>query len=352
MKKIVVVFILLISFYLSAQQKLKLSILNFEDNSEKIEADVLSVATDSLRMYLENFGRYSVIPKDRQDEAASQIEGCKDKICRIKLGQTLGADLVAYPYIILTNEQYVVAVDIFDIAKKNMPISVRENWDGEQASLDSTNESIVRKIRAKQTNLDALSQNFITAIEKEDDSAECEQARSEKERTKKRAWEKYLKEYPNGKCVEEARAYLADFDRVKDKETCEQARSAKERTKKRAWEKYLKEYPNGQCAEEARVYLPDFETVKDKETCEKARMVKERTKKRTWERYLKEYPNGQCAEEARAYLADYDRLKDKETCEKTRSEKERTKKRAWERYLKEYPNGQCAEEARDFINNH
>ena len=299
MKKIIIVFIVFISFCLSAQQKLKVAVLNFEDRSEKMEADLLSAATDSLHMYLESFERYSVIPKAQQDEALSQAEGCNDKLCRIKFGQTLGANLVAYPYITLANEQYTIKVEVIDVAKQSVPISVAENWNGEEDSLASVSEAIVKRIKAKQKNLDALSSNFAADVIKEQDKELCENARSG---NNVKNWEKYLKEFPDGQCAEEAKASLADFNKAKEKETCEKARTANERSQKREWEKYLKEFPDGQCAEEAKASLADFNRLKDKETCEKARTANERSQKRAWEKYLKEYPEGQCVEEARNFI--------------------------------------------------
>ncbi|MBO4699596.1 hypothetical protein J5690_08330 [bacterium] len=381
MKKFVIVFIVLISFCLSAQQKHRTAILNYEDRSGKIEAETLSTATEYLRMYFEGQNTYSIIPKEEQDKVAAT---CKDKLCRIKFGETLKAAMVVYPYVTFANEQFIIKVEIIDVAKRSTTISVSENWDGGTDSLDPLSETIVRKIAAKQKNIDALNANssFRENIPQEEptfaetfkvvyntvrDTQDCEKAR-EKENLK--LWKKYLKSFPEGQCAEEAKKFIEEYPKKQDAEACEKARKEND---KKEWEKYLKEHPEGQCAEEAKA-------APDNIACEKAR--KENDKKE-WEKYLKEFPNGLCAEEAKAapdsiacekakkdhspegwkkYLNDYPngkcadyaknffadgaKKRDTNACQNARNARETRKKDAWEKYLKEFPDGQCAEEAK------
>ena len=166
MKKFVIVFTILISFCLSAQQKHKIAILNYEDKSKKIEADTLLTATDYFRMYMEGKNNFAVIPKDQQKEMTT----CKDKLCRIKTGETLGAEIVAYLYITAADNQYIINVEFINVANRSTTISVSESWDGDIDSLDPVSETIVKKIAAKQANIDALNSN--TLPKEEPDSAE------------------------------------------------------------------------------------------------------------------------------------------------------------------------------------
>ena len=122
MKKLILFSILfLLLLPLSAQQKHKIAILNYEDRSKKIEADTLSTATDYFRMYLEGQDNFAVIPKDQQNELTT----CKDKLCRIKTGETLGAEIVAYPYITAANSQYIINVEFISQNETQRFLSVK-----------------------------------------------------------------------------------------------------------------------------------------------------------------------------------------------------------------------------------
>ena len=291
MKKFIIVFIILISFYLSAQQKHKIAILDYEDRSGKIEAETLSTATDYLRMYMEGQSSYAIIPKDQQNTAS-----CKDKLCRVKFGETLHAQMVIYPYITSANEQYIINVEIIDVAKRNTIISVSESWNGEIDSLDPVNEEIVSKIAAKQANIDALNSNnnLFQAIDQQQqeqtiiknaakDAVFCEKARKKQS---EKVWRDYLTKFPEGQCAAEAKTFIDEYAKKQDAEACEKARkdaSIKE------WEKYLKEFPDGQCAEEAKVAPDNF-------ACSEA---EDDNSLKGWKKYLDSFPNGKCSAKAR-----------------------------------------------------
>ena len=97
-------------------------------------------------------------------------------------------------------------------------------------------------------------------------------------------WEKYLREFPEGKCAEEAKEFL-------DKSLCEKAR---ENNRSYYWENYLEDFPEGKCAGEA-----------DKFLCDEAKQDNSRA---GWEKYLKNSPKGICGEEARAFKAKYKKI--------------------------------------------
>ena len=293
MKKFIIVFIILIFFCLSAQQKHKIAILNYEDRSGKIEAETLSTATDYLRMYLEGQNSFAVVPKDQQNEPASS---CKDKLCRIKFGETLGAEIVAYPYIASANEQYAINVEIINVAKRSTIISVSESWNGEIDSLDPVNEEIVSKIAAKQANIDALNSNnnLFQAIDQQQqeqtiiknaakDAVFCEKARKKQS---EKVWRDYLTKFPEGQCAAEAKTFIDEYAKKQDAEACEKAREKKNLS---LWEKYLKKYPDGQCAEEAKAAPDNF-------ACSEA---EDDNSLKGWKKYLDSFPNGKCSAKAR-----------------------------------------------------
>ena len=71
------------------------------------------------------------------------------------------------------------------------------------------------------------------------DALACEQARKE---SSEFLWKAYLKNYPAGECVVEAKEELA-------------CKTAEKNNSVKGWQVYLKEYPNGKCAAEAKSAL-------------------------------------------------------------------------------------------------
>ena len=67
-------------------------------------------------------------------------------------------------------------------------------------------------------------------------------------------WRFYSERFPDGECIEEAKAALEN----EDLETCNEAR--KENTRA-AWEKYLKKFPKGKCVDEGKTVRNKFKMV-------------------------------------------------------------------------------------------
>ena len=76
----------------------------------------------------------------------------------------------------------------------------------------------------------------------------CKEAREE---NSSESWERYLENYPDGKCAEEAKAF-------QDITACERA---KEENTRASWESYLEYISDGKCAEEARAVIKKFKKV-------------------------------------------------------------------------------------------
>ena len=247
MKRFVIVSIILISFCLSAQVKHSVAVLNFEDRSGKVEADVLQDANDYLRMYLESVESYFVVSKEQQNATAPQVAECHDKLCRIQAGQNLGVNLIAYPHIASANGQYMINVEIIDVAKRSTTISVSESWGGDHESLDSISESVARKIAVKQKNIDALNASISSLTGSRDNDA-CEKARKKNNES---GWGKYIKSFPEGLCVAEANEAL-------DSIACAEA---EDNNSLKGWKEYLDKYPNGKCSATARENFSNRENI-------------------------------------------------------------------------------------------
>ena len=67
-------------------------------------------------------------------------------------------------------------------------------------------------------------------------------------------WQHYFENFPNGKCIGEAKAFIEK----EDKKVCKEAR--KENTRA-VWEKYLKKFPKGECAKEGNAVRNKFKKV-------------------------------------------------------------------------------------------
>ena len=157
-----------------------------------------------------------------------------------------------------------------------------------------------------------------TAAQNFQDTVACEYARSE---AKDFAWKAYLKDYPKGKCADEAKVEL-------DKAACKKAEKKKSVN---AWKAYLKEYPNGKCAAKAQ---EEFDSAACK-TAESKNTIDD------WKKYLKAFPTGKCLGKAQKEM-------DIIAC-KTAENKNTVD--GWKAYLKDFPKGICAAKAQEEFDN-
>lgn len=353
MKKIITVAaVLLFAQVIFAQSvKIKLAIANCENQSEnRFEPDILSAVSDYLRMYLEGEPRFEIIPKESHAALDLSLQNCMDKLCRIRMGQALKADSVLYSFITSKNGKFEINAELIDITTKNAKISLKDDWNGERASIDSVSSKIVRRIVAKQANMDALNSNMVTVENTKSDSDESEAPTPEpapaisfasgnaeadfsykqqmkdlktceKMRLKpsEKAWKKYLKRFPNGRCAAEAKEEL-------DRMACEEAEKD---ASLKGWKEYLENYPEGKCAQKAKDAPDNF-------ACEKAR---KNHSEKGWMKYLEEFKQGLCAKEAGEQL-------DLIACKEAKDE---SSLKYWKKYLDRFPSGRCAAEAADFI---
>lgn len=134
------------------------------------------------------------------------------------------------------------------------------------------------------------------------------------------AYEKFIKEYPQGKFVWDAKSHLGDLYEQKDWNESVRADSID------SYEKYLKKYQNGKFSKEA------------KEKIEGLRYQQARGKDSlsSYREYLKSYPAGRFSQESRSKIEE---LEFQEAREKNTFE-------SFESYLKRYSSGKFSEDAR------
>ena len=146
------------------------------------------------------------------------------------------------------------------------------------------------------------------------DSVACEYARGQE---KDFAWKAYLKKYPKGECVAEAKEEL-------DRLTC---KKAEKKNSVETWDAYLKEFPNGKCKAKAK---EEF----DKAACKKA---EQQNSAKGWKEYLKKFPEGKCTAKAKVEF-------DKAAC---KSAEKKDSVDAWKEYIDRFPKGKCAAKAKE-----
>lgn len=355
MKRICIVFVILCTFFkiFADEAKFRTLVLDFEDRTKQNSKGTLSEATEYLKFYLKNQNIYQVV-----QSPDSELQTCKDKACKLKVAKKFGVDLIATPYI-TAGKKFAVNVEITNV-KNNSSFSVKENWNGQKNSLETTMDKTAQSIAVKHS----FNTNITLELQKiakknktfEADDASCRTAQSQNDAS---VWEEYLKKYPEGICMETANEFICQDARSKreiavweayvkkhqkgpclteaqttlDTLYCEKARKNAD---EKEWKQYISKFPIGSCVTEAKKML---ETL----ACENAR---KKSNEKEWKKYLKEFPEGRCIQDAKKFLAEESSRKDNEACEKARN---KSNEKEWKNYLKDFPEGQCTEEAKKFL---
>jgi hypothetical protein len=175
----------------------------------------------------------------------------------------------------------------------------------------------------------------------------------------KQAFEEYLKNYPHGLHIEEAKSKIDEFIAIeKDNEAYNKAKSV---NSKESYEEYLRVYPNGCNANEAQEQISNF-IHNDHDSYNKAINV---YTKQAFEEYLKSYPNGLHIEEAKRKIDELIKVKkeieDRENAKREAKREEEKREidnnafaqaiktnteQAYKEYTTNYPNGLHIEEAK------
>ena len=317
MKKIIFLFLLfLFSFQLFADDdsdKIRLAIMEIEDKSGGLDKNMLAKATEYLRSVFVNSNKFIIIPEEKQKDMLRKITKIKedsykdryDKNFQINLGTALSADTILRTTISLFAGKYTVTSEIVNLSREATLKGSKETFDKNKnieellkKALDSIAAKIISSNGKKSKN--AVSEKDLIA---------CQKARNDRGPG---GWVTYLKMFPDGECVEEAKKEL-------DRSMCEHAR--RENTVE-MWEKYLLKHPDGECEFDAhreilalkhqqaqrekgknpsRNSQATDKFLSDDDACEYAES--ENTVE-SWEKYLLNYPDGKCRFEAnRAILA-------------------------------------------------
>lgn len=316
MKKFIFLFLLfLIPVQLFADDdsdKIRLAIMEIEDKSGVLDKNMLAKATEYLRSVFVNSNKFIIIPGTMQKDMLKKItkikedsyEGRYDENFQIKLGEALSADTILRTTISLFARKYTVTSEFVSLNREATLKGSKETFY-KNTNIEESLEKALDNIAAKIISSNKKSKNAAT----EKDLRACQKARKDRGPG---GWVTYLKMFPDGECVEEAKKEL-------DRSMCEHAR--RENTVE-MWEKYLLKHPDGECEFDAhreilalkhqqeqrnkgknssRNSQAEAKFLSDDDACEYAES--ENTVE-SWEKYLMNYPDGKCRFEAnRAILA-------------------------------------------------
>ncbi|HOW50519.1 MAG TPA: DUF1566 domain-containing protein [bacterium] len=200
--------VLVVAVTLGAEEKrYKVAVMEFDDQTKKLSKSMLETAAEYLRGELVASNQFIVISKDRQKKALIKEEKkeswkeCYDQQCRIQLGQALSADTILTGTISKFSRSYILTLELIDLAKE-------ATIKGAKVEFDSTEEGLKVAIG------NVVAQ--ITGSVPKDENA-CAFA---KEKDELGVWQDYLKEYPKGSCILEAKTKIKE---LKKKEGGEKA---------------------------------------------------------------------------------------------------------------------------------
>ena len=227
MNKICLVFLALsLAFQLFADDddKQKLAVMEFEDSSGKLQAKTLSDATEYIRGKLVSSNKYIVIAKERQEKALNKemkkesYKLCNDKNCQIPLGQALSADTILRTTISFFGGIFTITSELIDLAKEATVKGATESFNGDEKELKNALDSIVSQLVS-----DSKKQPVYTVqpapapvvthpfVQLTPEQISCNNARKMNEIG---TWEAYIKDFPGGKCVSEAKSSIEKIKKL------------------------------------------------------------------------------------------------------------------------------------------
>ena len=254
MKKIIVLFLLLVSFQLFSDddEKPKLAVMEFDDLSGKLSKNMLSRATELIRSKFVASNKFIVIAKERQEKAMikemkkESYKACNDKNCQIPLGQALSADTILRTTINFFGGTYTITSELIDLEKEATVQGAEAAFNGTEKSLNAALNDIVKQIIVVRT---AKEENMPVASSQ--DKRACEYARND---GNLETWEEYLAAFPNGECSFEAKSKIRKL------------KKEEENTPKTCVQKYKKEAEQGNAEAQHKLgncYYNGEETAKD-----------------------------------------------------------------------------------------
>ena len=228
MNKIYLVFLALsFAFQLLAEyddDKQKLAVMEFEDSSGKLQAKTLSDATEYIRGKLVSSNKYIVIAKERQEKALikemkkESYKLCNDKNCQIPLGQALSADTILRTTISFFGGTYTITSELIDLAKEATVKGATESFNGDEKELKNALDSIVSQLVSDSKNQPVYTAQPAPApvishpvVQLTPEQIACNNARKTNEIG---SWEAYIKDFPGGKCVPEAKSSIEKIKKL------------------------------------------------------------------------------------------------------------------------------------------
>ena len=257
MRKIVVSFLVLAVFgtnftlFAEDDEKQKLAVMEFEDQSGKLSKKMLSSATEYIRGAFVSTNKYVVIAKERQEKEMikemkkESYKSCNDKNCQIPLGQALSADTILRTTITFFGGTYTITSELIDLEKEATIIGATQKFNGSEQKLMDALDKIVLQIAGKKVQKEKPVQNS-------QDHEACEYAKQDATVS---TWKQYLDEFPDGECSTEAEEAI-------DKLACSHAEKAKSIE---GWELYLKHQSKGKCSFKAKAEIKKMKKEQEKE---------------------------------------------------------------------------------------
>ena len=311
MKKIVVLFLLFVSFQLFGELP-TVAVYHFENQTTsgkyRLSDNTLINIEEKLRNELIKTKQFKVMSADTMEAAIAQHKKKShqlnyDRNYQIELGKTIFARNIVIGKIRNDDGDYTIYAEMIDTETSVSTGAGNADFTASKASRDKASISIVRQLLGEEDEGSAKYSEIGKKKSKEQEA--CENARYS---TGPTAWLTYLDMFPNGSCAAEAKRAL-------DKSLCEHARN--ENTVE-IWQKYLKLHPGGDCEFEARNAIrtlqhqnrqpaggspsysqPAGRQSRDTKACEYA---KNENSVEAWQDYLDSFPDGECSFEAKGNI--------------------------------------------------
>jgi len=124
---------------LSEERKAKLAVMEIEDQTGKLQKELLESATEYLRAKMAASSQFIVIDKSRQSlirkKQQETYKDCYDKNCQIPLGQALSADTIVRSTVTVFAGGYTLNSELVDLAKEATVKAGNAEFDGSDAGL-------------------------------------------------------------------------------------------------------------------------------------------------------------------------------------------------------------------------
>lgn len=240
MKKFCIVIILFFAFfrifaYEDDEEKLKLAVMEIVDTSGTMQKNVLSDATEYLRVAMTSTGKFILIPKERQESAIKKLkreswQECNDRNCRIPLGQALSADTMLTTKISRIGSTFIITSQLIDLASESAAIGERTKYNGSEDSLLEALDYIAAQLTKKYTAVLEKEEK----IRQEEIRREAEARRREAEERRKaemrrEAEEKRREEIRRENEKRRREAEIREAEKAREKEIAERRRQRQRR---------------------------------------------------------------------------------------------------------------------------